>query len=103
VPDYPGRYQVDPTTGQVVDTGNASMPGNPVVSVPVAPPPPPPAPVILPPPPLPPAEEPQSHRPRRSPSPRAAHLGRPPGAPVGWTVPGRGARTVRTGCERTRR
>jgi hypothetical protein len=59
VPDYPGRYQVDPTTGQVVDTGNASMPGNPVVSVPVAPPPPPPAPVILPPPPPPPAEEPQ--------------------------------------------
>jgi hypothetical protein len=57
VPDYPGRYQVDPTTGQVVDTGNASMPGNPVVSVTVAPPPPPPAPAILPPPP-PPAEEP---------------------------------------------
>jgi hypothetical protein len=58
VPDYPGRYQVDPTTGQVVDTGNASTPGNPVVTVPVAPPPPPPAPVILPPPPPPPAEEP---------------------------------------------
>jgi hypothetical protein len=47
VPDYPGRYQVDPTTGQVIDTGSASIP-TPPVSVEVVPPPPPPPPVILP-------------------------------------------------------
>ncbi|HEX6416852.1 MAG TPA: hypothetical protein VFZ77_00085 [Acidimicrobiales bacterium] len=28
--DYPGRYQVDPDTGQVVDTGSASVPTEPV-------------------------------------------------------------------------
>lgn len=45
--DYPGRYQVDPTTGQVVDTGNASIPTEPVTpeTVPTTAPPPP---VILP-------------------------------------------------------
>lgn len=30
VPDHPGRYQVDPATGQVVDTGTASLPTEPV-------------------------------------------------------------------------
>ena len=30
VPDDPGRHQVDPTTGQVVDTGIASLPTEPV-------------------------------------------------------------------------
>jgi hypothetical protein len=49
VPDYPGRYQVDQATGQIVDTGNASLP-NPPVSVEVAPTtvPPPPEIVITP-------------------------------------------------------
>lgn len=30
MPDDPGRHQVDPTTGQVVDTGIASLPTEPV-------------------------------------------------------------------------
>lgn len=42
IPDYPGRYQVDPATGQMVDTGIASMPGPaitpPVVTTTVPPP-----------------------------------------------------------------
>lgn len=41
--DYPSRYQVDPATGQVVDTGNASIPTEPVTveTVPATTPPPP--------------------------------------------------------------
>jgi RHS repeat-associated protein len=34
VPNYPGRYQTDPSTGQQVDTGNASIPTTPVVPQP---------------------------------------------------------------------
>jgi hypothetical protein len=41
--DYPGRYQVDPATGQVIDTGNASIPTEPITveTVPTTAPPPP--------------------------------------------------------------
>lgn len=76
VPDHPGRYQVDPATGQVVDTGIASLPTEPV-DVPVATtttmPPPPGTEPIAPPP----------TEPPDSPPTAEADLGSAAGAPVG--------------------